>query len=220
MSDINDLDIESSITFNLEDCAGGIELYCADYFLPPPKGIYNNVRVEPVMIDGGNYYTLEKKNDMMVRNAVTDLYSVKKGLSVYTESNDRDIVVVSSLQLSNKEKCLSTLPIRPYRGMKIVELLINNQINSFIKYRKGTKGLYDGMSKHFKADINSDELDKAMGAVKEQYADTNSSLRDFMGKHDWNIYFVKVKGYTVIVQKSMDWRAYDWACRMESKEWK
>jgi hypothetical protein len=220
MSDINDLDIESSITFNLEDCAGGIELYCADYFLPPPKGIYNNTRVEPVMIDGGNYYTVEKTLTGFSRKPVTDLYTVKKGLSVYTDFDSKDVVVVSALQLSNKDKCLSTLPIRPYRGMKVVELLINNQINSFIKYRKGTKGLYDGLNKHLKTDLTDEDFDRALGAVKEQYADTNASLRDFMGKHDWSIYFVKVKGYTIVVQKSMDWRAYDWSCRMESKEWK
>jgi hypothetical protein len=34
--------------------------------------------------------------------------------------------------------------------MKIVELLINNQINSFIKYRKGAKDIHSGIQNHFK----------------------------------------------------------------------
>lgn len=220
MSDINDLEVEASITIDAEHCAAAIELYCADYLLAPPKGIYSNSQVEPVMVDGGDYYSLVKDVTGYKRIPVTDLSKVKKGLSVYTTKECRDYVVVSSLQLSNKDKCLSTLPIKPYRGMKIVELLINNQINSFIKYRKGVKDIHTGIQNHFKPGISEEDYDRLIGAITEQYSDTNLTLRTFMGRHDWNLYFVKIKMCTAVVQRSMDWRAYDWTCRMDSKEWK
>lgn len=219
MPDINDLEIESTITLNIEDCASYIESYCADKLLAPPKGIYSNSRIEPVMVDGGNYYTVEFREGRSVRTPVHDLGTVKKNLSVYTEVNGIDRVVVTSLQLLNKEKCLSHFPIRPYRGVKIVEQLITNQIDSFIKYRKGTKDLYGQICSHLQSPLDEEALETIMGAIKEQYSDTRQVIQEFMGKHDWHLYFIKFKGGNVIIQKSIDYRAYDWMCRMESKEW-
>lgn len=219
MPDMNDLEIEATITLNVEDCASYIESYCGDRLLPPPKGIYSNSQIEPVMVDGGNYYTIEFKGKDTVRTPVSDLGTVKKGLSVYTEVNGIDRVVVTNLQLQNKEKYLNNFPIRPYRGVKIVEQLITNQINNFIKYRKGSKDLYGEISVHLSSPIEDEALESIMGAIKEQYADTRTVIQDFMGKHDWHLYFIKIKGGTVTIQKSIDYRAYDWMCRMESKEW-
>lgn len=219
MPDINDLEIESTITLNIEDCASYIESYCADKLLAPPKGIYSNSRIEPVMVDGGNYYTVEFKEGRTFRTPVHDLGTVKKNLSVYTEVNGVDRVVVTNLQLLNKDRCLSHLPIRPYRGVKIVEQLITNQIDSFIKYRKGTKDLYSQICSHLQSPLDEEALETIMGAIKEQYSDTRQVIQEFMGKHDWHLYFIKFKGGTVTIQKSIDYRAYDWMCRIESKEW-
>lgn len=216
---INDLEIEATLTLNVEDCASYIETYCADNLLPPPKGIYSNSRIEPVMVDGGNYYTIETKGGHIKRTPISNLDKVKKGLSVYTEVNGRDSVVVTNLQLQNKDRCLSTFPIRPYRGVKIVEQLLNNQIDGFIKYRKGSKNLYRGISSHMTTHTTPEELECLVGAIKEQYSDIRLVVQEFMGKHDWNLYFIRFKGGTATVQKSIDWRAYDWMCRMESKEW-
>ncbi len=217
--DINNLEIESTLTLNVEDCAGYIETYCCDFLLPPPKGIYSNSRIDPVMRDGGNYYTVQINKGQIKRTQVTDLNKVKKGLSVYTEINGKDTVVVTSMQLQNKDRCLGTLPIRPYRGVKIVEQLINNQVDGFIKYRKGSKDLYSGITCHMIENITDEQLEDVVSVIKEQYSEIRKVLRDFMGKHDWNLYFVSLKSGNATIQKSIDWRAYDWMCRMESKEW-
>lgn len=217
--DFNDLEIEATITLNVEDCASYIESCCADYLVPPPKGIYSNSRIDPVMVDGGYYYTIEYVGKDIRRNPVSDLETVKKGLSVYTDLNGRDYVVVTALQLQNKERCLSALPIRPYRGVKIVEQLITHQIDNYIKYRKGAKDLFDRISPHINKDLNDEAMERLMGVIKEQYADTRLAVSDFMGKHDWNLYFIKCKNGNITIQKSMDYRAYDWMRRMESEEW-
>lgn len=217
--DINDMEIEATITFNVEDCASYIESCCADYLLPPPKGIYSNSRIEPVMVDGGYYYTMMETKTGMRRTPVSDLDKVKNGLSVYAEGNGRDVVVVTALQLQNKERCLSTLPIRPYRGVKIMEHLITSQIDNYIKYRKGSGDFYDRISSHLNENIPEDKIEALTGLIKEQYADTRLMVSDFMGKDDWHLYFTRYKNGNVTIQKGMDYRAYDWMCRMESKEW-
>jgi hypothetical protein len=217
--DINDLEIEATLTLDMEDCAGYIESYCADHLLTPPSGIYSNSRIEPVMVDGGDYYMIDTRGGKTVRISISDLNKSRKGMSIYTEANGKDHVVITSLQLQNRDKCLSTLPIRPYRGVKIVEQLITNQIDNFIRYRKGAKDLYGGISSHLNARITNEELERLMGIITEQYADIRLAIHSFMGKHDWNLYFIKFKNGTATIQKSIDWRAYDWMCRMESKEW-
>lgn len=219
MPDMNELEIESTLTLNVEDCAGYIESYCGDKLLPPPKGIYSNSCIEPVMIDGGHYYTVEFKGHHTVRTPVHDLNTVKKGLSVYVDVDGIDRVVVTATQLQNKEKCLSDFPIRPYRGVKIVEQMITNQINSYIKYRKGTKDLQAEILTHLVSPIDEELAEAIVSSIKEQYYDTRLVIQNFMGKHDWHLYFIKRKGGTITIHKSIDYRAYDWMCRMESKEW-
>lgn len=216
---LSDLEIEASITLDVGDCAAAIELRCADWLLPAPKGIYSNSQVEPVMVDGGNYYTLVRKDSHFVRTPVSDLNKIKTNQSVYTNKGDKDIVVVTALQLQNKQKCLSTLPIRPYRGMKVLEALINNQIDSYIAYKKGTKDLFDTLSRQFTPDCAGESAEECYESILDEYKDMRTDISCFMGKHNWNIYFLKVKGTVITLQRSIDWRAYDWMCRMESKEW-
>jgi hypothetical protein len=103
--------------------------------------------------------------------------------------------------------------------MKIVDLLINNQINSFLAYRKGVKDLYTNIGSQFKHDLPSDLLEKNIGAISEQYSDIQRDIREFLHNKNWNIYFVKVKNYTVTIQRSMDWRAYEWCRRTQEGEW-
>lgn len=219
MPDINNLDIEATIVLNMEDCASFIELSCADMLLEPPKGIYSNSSIEPVMVSGGNYYTVTASATGTVRTPVSDISEIKKGMSVYTEVSGIDKMVLSSLQIQNKDRCLSSFPMRPYRGIKIAEQLITNQIDNFIKYRNGSKDLYRNIRIHFKKEVDDKVFQEILREIKEQYADTKSVIREFMGKHDWHLYFVKLKGSTITIQKSIDYRAYDWMCRMESKEW-
>lgn len=216
---LSDLEIEASITLDVGDCAAAIELRCADWLLPAPKGIYSNSQVEPVMVDGGNYYTLVRKDNHFVRTPVSDLDKIKTNQSVYTNKEDKDVVVVTALQLQNKQKCLSTLPIRPYRGMKILEALINNQIDSYIAYKKGTKDLFDTLSRQFTPDCVHEDAEECYESILDEYKDMRTDISCFMGKHNWSIYFLKVKGTVATMQRSIDWRAYDWMCRMESKEW-
>jgi hypothetical protein len=216
---LSDLPIEASITLDLTDCAAEIEVRCSDWLLPPPKGIYSNTQVEPVMVDGGNYYTLTNTSGGYVRVSVNDLNTVNPNKSIYTSKGHKDVVVVNTLQLQNKEKCLSNLPIRPYRGMKVVECLVNNQIDSYIAYKRSNKDLFDAVRKHIRPDCTDAQVEECFEYVSINYADVRSDIFSFMGKHNWNIYFLKVKGTIITLQRSIDWRAYDWMCRMESKEW-
>lgn len=219
MPDINSLDIEATIVLNMEDCASFIELSCADALLEPPKGIYSKSSIDPVMVSSGNYYTITNGATGVVRTPINEIGDVKKGMSVYTEACGVDKMVISNLQLQDRDRHLSALPMRPYRGIKIVEQLITNQIDNFVKYRSGSRDLYRNIRVHLKKEVSDEQFQEIVREIKEQYSETKSAVREFMGKHDWHLYFVKIKGSTVTIQKSIDYRVYDWMCRMESKEW-
>lgn len=218
---LSDLEVEASITIDVSECASSIEIKCADWLKPAPKGIYSNSQVDPVMVDGGNYYTVSKGPKDIVRTPVSDLDALKKIQTIYTSKGDKDFVVVTAQQLQNKDKCLSTLPIRPYRGVKILECLLNHQINSYLAYNKSRSDLFEVVSRHFdttKLDQSDDEV--CFEYITDEYKDIRTDVFNFMGNKNWHIYFLKIKGTTVTLQRSIDWRAYDWMCKMDSGEWK
>lgn len=212
MCDLSLLTVEAKIHLDLEDIARRIEYEFADYLLLPPKGIYIGNKVEPVMIDEGKYYTIETINGIVTRTPVNDITNLKTG--VYTEIKSLDKVVIPKTYMLNKQKYISSEPILPYRGIKILEGFVQNQIDAFVKYRKVSKSKHDIVAQHF-LNTNGDEFDNAVAISIALYGDLHDSIRSFMGLHNWHLYFTQFKDTKLTIEKSIDWRAYKWLCHVE-----
>lgn len=218
MPNISDLPIESRYKQNIEDAARKIEYECADVLLPAPKGIYLINRVNPVMTDGIEYYTIEIKGETIVRTPVTDITNIKS--PIYTVlSGIQDKLVISKTFMSNKEKFISSEPMLPFRGVKIIEGLVNNRIDNFTKYRKYSKDNIDIVSSHL-IELDEETLRSTTTRISEVCDDIINELTAFMGLHDWNIYFVKLKDTLMTIEMSIDWRAYQYLLQLEASKTK
>ncbi len=215
MSDVSELIVESKLKIDLEDSANRIEYEFADYLLPAPKGIYVINKVEPVMKDGLLYYIIEiDKAGNIKRIPVSDITDLN--CCVYTSVNDCDKTVIPKIYMLKKEKYLGTSPVMAYRGIKILEGLINHQIDCFVKYRKSSKSdTYVIKSNLIKLDKSV--LNKTISKIIDIYDDNISeSIKNFLGLANWNLYFTKITDAKILIEKSIDWRAYQWAL-MEQK---
>jgi hypothetical protein len=210
MCDLSLLTVEAKIHLDLEDIARRIEYEFADYLLLPPKGIYIGNKVDPVMVDGGNYFIIDTVTS--TRTPISDITNIKQ--SVYTEQQKVDKVIIPKTYMLNKQKYISSEPLLPYRGIKILEGFVQNQIDSFVKYRKVNKSKHDIVAQHF-LNTNGDEFDNAVASIITLYGDLHDSIRLFMGLHNWHLYFTQFKDTRLTIEKSIDWRAYKWLCHVE-----
>lgn len=222
---LSSLSIEASITIGLETVARQIEDKCGEWLREPPKGIYTNTSVHPAMVDGGEYYYIEKGltlNDPSVtRVPVFDVTKVPPGKSIYTIKNHKDVPVIFAEQIKHKDRCLSTAPILPYHGTLMAGALVGMTIDNRVRYNKYAKDIVSIIVKHLHDDFKTDEWvhDQCAFIIDEEYSDVRNTVMAFIGKYDWNIYFTRLKQTTVTVQRSIDWRVYDWMCRTHSGEW-
>jgi hypothetical protein len=223
MSNISDLTVEARYHKDIEDVARRIEQECIDFLRPAPKGIYSINRVEPVMVDGIEYFTKKIKNGKLVKTVVSNLGNLTE--CIYTEVFSKngspegvDKVVIPKAFMLNKEKYLSSEPILPYRGIKLVKDLANVQIDNFIRYPSSRQHVEDLIQKNLIA-LDENLLDQITCDIKHIYSSTEEELNSFLGRHNWNLYFIRTENTELKIERSIDWRAFEYERKMESGEW-
>ena len=225
---LSNLPLEAKLTLEVGDFAQQVEISCADYLLPAPKGIYLKNRLEPVMTDGNAYYIYKGQQ----RHKIQDINLIKE--NVYTESGS---LLIPKIFMENKARFLSEVPFIPYRGVKLAELLINEQVDSMIEYRHRRGYTLHKVLSHMlpipvkvvedysaeAANLRLRELhagiDKAPAEhpedtitrrLDEDYASLQKEINLFIGEHTWNIYLIKLTNLTVTIERFMDYRIYCW----------
>jgi len=223
MSSVSDLKIEAKMLMDVEDMGRRIEYEFIDHLLPAPKGIYVVNRLEPVMVDGGEYYTITlDKDNNRVRTFISDITKVKTAVYTPAKSSDKasigaDKQIIPKAFMLNKNKYVSNQTILPYRGIKIVEKLVSNQIDSFVRHSKARTTTLDLVYKHLCVE-NHEENQEIASRINEIYEDVSDMVRQFMGIHDWHLYFVKLNDTKLTIEKSIDYRAYQWICHVQEQK--
>ena len=122
-------------SINIADCCNILHQELEEYFAQPPKGIYVMGRLEPAMVDGGYYFTIDP--DTTEECQVTDLTDVVG--HVYTRlpsrpgSNGNKIILSANL-IKNKNRFLSTRPVYPYAATRLAYNWIASEIYTNLKY--------------------------------------------------------------------------------------
>ncbi len=204
MIDINNLPIEAKIQFDIESYAAQIEFDLAGLLKEPPKGVYITTRLEPVMMDGYTYYYGDKNTNKALKE-VKDLNEINDAVC---DSNYKTIIPKQFML--NKTRFLSNHPLLPYRGIKIMELLIKDEIYSNLEYLSNTPCISAKVKRHFLDNLNEEKEEKAF---MDCLAIASPVLRDverFIGKDTWHIYRPFLRERVVEIEKLIDHRIYEW----------
>lgn len=231
------LDVCKVFRIDIEDMACTIEQYVGEYLKEPPKGIFSATQLEPVMKEGADYFmrkpdpTTGKLQEVRVCT-LDDLgggavFPVKsnRGLGRQSWIHDRiphqrhEDVAVPRFFADRKNKFLSSVPMLPYRGIKVIESIIENLINQKVHYARINKEPIDYVFNQFKSEYlhgdyesNLDPLVLFIESITEQLQD---DLKKFMAGFEWHLYFVTISASRLTVEMSVDQRAYLWMVEQE-----
>lgn len=223
MPDLSHMVLEAKLTVNIADSACQLDLECAEILLPPPKGIYLKTRLEPVMVDGNNYY-VRRGN---ASEPIADINDVVE--NVYDEHNK---LVIPKSYLAKRERYLANEPFLPYRACKIIECMANETIEARLAYRTAGRNWSDKIESHFrpevvevpyldyandpvaqyeqrKAEVDA-LLDEALCARNRAFQSIKQEIELFIGNLTWHMYYAKLTNATLSVERFCDYRVHLW----------
>jgi hypothetical protein len=184
--------------------ASMIEAVVGDYLVKPAPGIYAKGKFEPVMNQSGVYYQQGRNERGEIGNMlVRSIDDIQRGIEV------RDLdgnVVVTPTQIP----MLSYSPTLPTRGMAVIERLLSRTLSIYGDQRKQAVRTGDVSQimdlikpEHWQDD---DVVNQILGIVSP----LRGQVRDFAGPNRWVIHFLRRDRFSLMVEKSIDFRIADW----------
>lgn len=212
MPEYTNMKVDGVMHLDISAFAHQLEMDLADILLPEPKGIYLKTRVEPVMVDGKNYYT---------RNGVDSTLVVDINVTKENIYDENDKLIIPKSYLLKKSKWLSNEPFLPYYGVKILENFVNYDIDQFVQYRKSTmdrrsrnldffERVYWSPTVEDPEGIFKSRMDEAERQMDTAFLPIRQELEWFLGKNDWHMYFVHMNNCELVVERFCDYRIYMW----------
>lgn len=203
LNDFSEVPILKLLRIDVRECAYEIERDVAAALLAPPEGIYLPDRIEPVMRPSDSYYQLQREGKSFVRKEIKSLSDITS--AVY----DRfDKMVVPSYYASDTSKLLS-MPNMPYRGIKLAQIAVNEQIANFICYQRYREDFRSKYLKHF-VDMDKEDEDHILDCINFRYDRLAIEISSFLGNDVWNHYFVRFRNSLLSLEQGIDYRIHEW----------
>lgn len=187
-----------------------IENQFGPYLVPLPQGVYKDGETNPCINPTRLYYSSVQPvaNGPRHLAPITDFQSVRE--AVVDESGS---LVIPAFMMQDQAKYLSPVPTIPARGLMLIELLISKHIENICQHTK-----YG----HYNRKIDSQILDECHaihydGLLERCIESLTTQVSDFIGRDDWHIYFTRRIGHDIMVEKTIDYRIYDWNRIQEAK---
>lgn len=203
MADAHDLlQTTFSTTLNVIATAVLIEQQFGEFLVPAAEGIYKVGDAEPSIIPGRIYYS-EKvlSNKSRVTLPITNFEACKDHVV-----DDKGNLVIAAYMMQNKARYLTQQPAPPTRGVLLVEQLLRNFIESQCRHTRRN---------HYVHKIENQIMPEHSYIYHEGHLEACCrSLLDqvssFMNGDDWHIYFVKRVNLDIRLEKTIDFRIYEW----------
>ena len=196
--------VEQTLIIDLAKYADLMESLFETFLKPQPEGIYAIGELEPKLVSGNQYYTLDKDK---TRNRLVPIVDINEVTStVYNEKGDK--LIYSSI-MRNKEKYLSNQCFLPYYGIKILMVLINHQIQDLVLHNKNSNNLYSRIDSFLTEDYSSCVIFEDIEFSKH-YSEISEMIHSFLENHRWNIYHLKLNNSKAIIERGIDWRVWCW----------
>jgi hypothetical protein len=188
-----------------------IEQQFNDVLFPPREGVYRLGDVSPVLFANKRYFVQRKMDGRIVLEPITDLSKVEESI-VDEEGN----LILSGHYMKNKQMFLSNQPTVPSRGIEIVKCLIDEHLAKISPWSK-SQGYRQRLNSYFKNAAAVHEIVED-GFLERICESLIMSVNDFIGNDVWNMYFTKVVAVDLLIEKSIDYRIYDWTMQREYKQ--
>ena len=226
---VTEFTVYETYTREIENIGWLIEQKCDEALLPYAEGLYSRAELEPVMTPDLAYYTNTPSGRMQVR--IEDIPHVDSRVYTYAGKDER-VVIPASFLGKHHAHYLSKKPFLPYRGIKIIETLVRDQLSKSVKYRGPHFDVdVDEIYRHFDLekvmgvpgydddepvrrdridDVVYTKLDPYICAINSYYEPIYEDIKAFVRKFEWHLYFLSVRRNALRIEKSIDWRAHQY----------
>lgn len=206
----NEFPVIATYAFDPVSCAAQIESLFGPYLQPYDRGIYLRGSIVPAMVPGRTYFRLDKGLDgIAVRVPVNDICDVKG--DVY--NINLDIVIQA-----RRAKQVSLEPTIPVQGIRIIYAFIEEILNDNSAWSRLESCTLEAVLKKFILPEHHGNT-RLISRMIDTMLDIQNDVMQFLGKDKWIMHFLKMNRTDIFIERSIDFRIFDWNRRMASKEW-
>lgn len=231
---MNNYQVTKQLLLDAKPVAEEIEARFGLYLLPPDCGLYLPTSLQPVMRAHEQYYQLMPVEGNLPTVEKIHVQADIKG-AVYNLDAER---VVPAGQV----KRLSAQPQLPVRGLQVVFAAVDHTLRQHAAWAKKPVGhcgafLAEYLKEDYHQCLPEDEADleflrrkgyplqrlQRNSELREQLTDAlveiREQVRQFIGQDRWVMHFHYAQGLDIVVDKTIDFRIFDWERRMASGGW-
>lgn len=177
----------------------------------PEPGLYIKGSVNPLLNSRESYYPKSLSGGLYPEAKIVDFKeALKLQEDIVTISGE---VVVSAFNLINRPHLFTTEPTLPVSAINVCYNVLIDYLFKRCKYARGRK--LNHFSNYIKPEYQ-DLIDEEY--LEDSLSDALDELHEFTVHSPWNIYMHKLTGTTLIIEKLVDWRIYDWTEIMYNKQ--
>lgn len=206
-SDIIDPDelLETIDESYIEDCkdeAFAINRLYGQYLMPNPTGVYTKQSLYPVVRPDMKIYSATTGN----RISIADIVKEKQGV---LDSSGK--LCISARQLAGKNT-LSLIGYYPITAMRLIGSRITQSLYSYCRIHvPQTVSMHDIV---YMGDAPIDEIDEYLDFILSSKL---GKIEEWVCKDLWRIYTTSINRCSVVIEKRVDYRVYDWHRREYDK---
>ena len=181
-----------------------------DIFLPSPNGLYFTGNIEPFMVEGKVYYPRSQFGKTSAQlKTIKDFKTCNDDIV-----NANNEVVFRLIDKKLKAKYIKEEPTIPVNTIKACIAVVLNYVNNLCPVMKRKSTSYH-LEQLIKSSHHSLIHEYLFETILEDLLDT---VMDFVDNDTWSMYFHKVKGTTLIIEKGADYRIYEWYLSKEHND--
>jgi hypothetical protein len=201
-SDADLLKVTSSAIIEIASYAEILQSKFGDFLEPEVPGVYVAGEIFPRIIPGREYFT--KVKVIGHSEALVKINAFENITTAILDENAR--LVIPKYMVLDKDRYLSNTPTVPARFYILIGLLIQNHLDMLspiTSRRADSRKIINLIKENYEDIYESGDLSIACRYILDQ-------VDSFVGNDVWYMYFSKFVGKDVIIEKTCDYRVYQW----------
>lgn len=172
-------------------------------FEAPIPGIYVKGSIRPIVEATDVCYLQVPEPEQLIQDYQTIL------ACEHDIVNKEGEVLIKGLDLRRRKHMFTSQPEMPIAAINIAYNVIMDYVFKYCKYARGIKR--SSLEQYIRPEYR-DNID--IHSLEDMLTDVLDELHEFIKYDDWNIYFHRLRGTTLVLEKHCDWRIYEYTRMM------
>jgi hypothetical protein len=213
----------SILIFDLLELASLINLEIGPFLKPAPSGIYVSSKCNPI-VHGDSRFFYTNNTDSQINN-IDNTFTLDNLASV-TSLYDHNLNVIYRAPKRGKNTLL-TQPDVPVMARNMITDYIQHYLDNnncwmphenIILQRKNLFELWGAyLIDSILAQYSKEEIIEQLISIRDRCDSILAIVENFIGNNPWMMYSLKIKDFVFTIEKTEDYRIYDWHRQQELK---